>query len=233
VLMSLVALALLTWPYRDKPHPFASALRRVGALILLSWVGLGLLAVWPHGGPAHALAVSISARLWYTLMIGMLLLAPAISRSQALLRECGLLALLSTLVTASTLLFITLLGLPQSLSLGLSLLLSLTLYVGVRQWIQNRILRRHALSTERMFERLYRIAREVEQQPGTLPERVRQLLSELFDVRESFWQADPQGGARALPGGSTLIVPVASAEAQAAPGADATSGCHAVVLRYA
>jgi signal transduction histidine kinase len=233
VVLSLVALALLTWPYRDKPHPFASALHQVGSVILVGWVALSLLAAWPATSINHDLAVSISSRLWYLLMIGMLLLAPAISRSQVMLRELGLIAILCTLVTACTLLFVTLLGLSQHLSLGLSLLLSLTLYAGVRQWIQNRILRRNALTTERMFEQLYRIAREIEQQPEALPERVRQLLSELFDVRESFWQQDNNPMARALPGGSTLIVPLADDNAGDGNRNNNTNNGNAVVLRYA
>lgn len=229
LLLSLGALALLSWPYRREPHPFASALRRAGGLILVAWALLSVLAIGSGATGAASVAVSVGSRLWYVLMAALLLLAPALSRSQRTLREFGLLTLLYTAATASALVFITLLGLPSGTALGLSLLLSCLLYVGARQWLHNRVLRRNALTTERMFEQLYRIAREVEQQPAELPERIRQLLSALFDAREARWLHDTQVSARAAGRGATLIVPLQDDSAQATPAGAGT----AVMLRYA
>ena len=95
----------------------------------------------------------------------------------------------------------------------MSLFVSLALYAGVRQWILNQLLGNSMLTTERMFEQLYRIAREVEAQPERTPALLSQLLSDLFeplevepverrhlahaDRRRRLGHADPGAAARA------------------------------------
>ena len=61
---------------------------------------------------------------------------------------------------------------------------SLAVYSGARQWILNQLLGSSMLTTERMFEQLYRIAREVEAHPERTAALLGQLLRELFEPME-------------------------------------------------
>jgi signal transduction histidine kinase len=54
-------------------------------------------------------------------------------------------------------------------------------YAYARQWVMSRLVRRERLTTERMFEHLYRLAREVQTRPSDAGVRLGLLLRELFD----------------------------------------------------
>jgi signal transduction histidine kinase len=64
------------------------------------------------------------------------------------------------------------------------------------------------LSTEHMFEQLYRIARQVEEQPQAVPELLLQLLREVFEPMQAELLEDATSSVQIVDGGSTLLVPV-------------------------
>ena len=67
----------------------------------------------------------------------------------------------------------------------LALFLSLGLYAGARQWVLNRVRHRNMLTTERLFEKLYRIAREVEAHPDRAPALLLHLLQDFLEPLEA------------------------------------------------
>ncbi len=85
---------------------------------------------------------------------------------------------------------------------------SLGLYAGVRQWLLNQVRAENMVSMERLFERLYRMAREVEARPERAAASLLALLRELFDPLEAGVVAKPVREASASGDGSTLLVPV-------------------------
>jgi signal transduction histidine kinase len=141
------------------------------------------------------------------------------------MREFSLLAGISTVATSLDLLFVAVFSLGQFASLTLSLFLSLGAYAGVRQWILNQMMGTNMLTTERMFEQLYRVAREAEVQPEKTAELLSRLLRELFEPLEVLRTERPAGRTRVLGDGSALVVPVPVLGAPAQPGS--------LVLRFA
>jgi signal transduction histidine kinase len=81
------------------------------------------------------------------------------------------------------------------------------------------------LTTERMFEQLYRIARDVEAHPEKTGELLSRLLRELFEPLEVLQVERSSGGARVLADGSALLVPV--------PRLGGAPDSGAIVMRYA
>jgi signal transduction histidine kinase len=64
------------------------------------------------------------------------------------------------------------------------------------------------LAAERMFEQLYRIARQVEVQPQQVPELLLKLLRDHFEPLQAALVGDAPAVAQILDGGATLLVPV-------------------------
>ena len=110
----------------------------------------------------------------------------------------------------------------------MALFLSVGVYVGVRQWVLNKMLGSSMLTTERTFEQLYRMAREVETRPERLADRLCQLLREVFEPLEAMIVDRSVAHSRIVGDGSTLLVPVP--RLVQGPG-QATS--QSIVLRYA
>lgn len=224
----LVAIAQLQQARKLEPHPASLLLRRL-ATVAVSTLGLLTVAMaTASGSTANAhLATAIGSTVWVVFLASLLALLPFLSRSQQVLREFSMLAGVSTVATSLDLLFVALFSLGQFASVTLALFISVAIYAGVRQWLLNRIMDSTVLTTERAFEQLYRLAREVERQPEHVGERLCQLLRELFEPMETMLVARSLPFARVAGDGSTLIVPVPPV-----PGAheqpDAT-----VVLRYA
>jgi signal transduction histidine kinase len=224
----LTAIALLTWSYRIEPNPFAIVLRRFGV------VGLGTLmlltvAIWVadrQPGMQYNI-VAVGSVIWYVFLASLLLLVPFLSRSQQVMREFSMLAGISTVATSLDLLFVAVFSLGQFASLTLSLFLSLGVYAGARQWILNQMLGNHMLTTERMFEQLYRIAREVEVYPEKTSELLSRLLRELFEPLEVMQIDRFSRHTRVVGDGSTMLVPVP------ALADDADTQPRSVVLRFA
>ncbi len=230
-LFGTLAIALLTWSYRIEPHPYAMVLRRFGIVTISTWVllTLALAAASRVPGVQYNIA-SIGSMIWYVFLASLLLLVPFLSKSQQIMREFSLLAAISTVATSLDLLFVAVFSFSQFASLTLSLFLSLGVYAGARQWVLNQLLGNSMLTTERMFEQLYRIAREVEDHPERTPALLSHLLRELFEPMEVVVVAKHSALTRVLADGSAMILPV---PLLGGDGADAGGDTGSIVLRFA
>jgi signal transduction histidine kinase len=228
VAYGLVMVSLLTWSYRLQPHPFGTVLRRFGIVTLATWLLLtfSLDVAVSHPGVHHNIA-SIGSTLWYVFFASLLMLVPFLSRSQQIMREFSLLAAVSTVATSLDLLFIAVFSLGQFASLTLALFVALAVYSGARQWILNQLLGSSMLTTERMFEQLYRIAREAEVHPERTAMLLSGLLRELFEPMEVVISGRRVSVTRVSSDGSTLLVPVPSL------GVDAEAPKGTIVIRFA
>jgi signal transduction histidine kinase len=228
--MALLAIALLSWSYRIEPHPYAMMLRRFG-IVATAALALLTVAVASAGNQASLqyMIAWIGSVLWYVFLASVLLLVPFLSRSHQVMREFSLLAAISTVATSLDLLFVAVFSLGQFASLTLSLFLALGVYAGARQWILNQVLGSSVLTTERMFERLYRIAREVEARPENTARQLSDLLRDLFEPIEVIVIEKLSSRASVVAHGSTLLVPVPEMSAQPDVGPRALS----IVLRFA
>ena len=207
--LGLLAIGLLSWSYRIEPHPFAIVLRRFGIVTVGTWTLLtvALATADRLPGMPHNIA-DIGSMVWYVFLGSLLLLVPFLATSQNFMREFALLAAISTVATSLDLLFVAVFSLGQFASLTLSLFVSLAVYTGVRQWILNQLRGSSMLTTERMFEQLYRIAREVEAQPERTPALLSQLLGDLFEPLEVNIVERRTGKTRVAGDGSSMLVPV-------------------------
>ena len=222
------AIGLLSRQPLGEPHPLALQLRRLGIVALAGWLLLTLLlALRPHLPVAMLDLVPLAPTVWTALMAGLLLLVPFLSRSQQIMREFALLAAVSTIATSLDLLFVTVFSLGQFASLTLSLFVSLAVYAGARQWVLNQLLGSGRLTTERMFEQLYRIAREAETHPQRVPALLLQLLRDQFEPMQAELVDGQPTSTQVKDDGSTLWVPLP------APGGSRHRPSGAVRLRFA
>ncbi|MBC7955099.1 MAG: histidine kinase [Cytophagales bacterium] len=207
--LGLLAIGLLTWSHKIEPHPFAVVMRRFGILAVSAWGLLTLALAAGNSMPSVQLQIAaVGPTIWSVFFASLLLLLPFLSKSQQVMREFSLLAAISTIATALDLLFVAAFSLGQFASLTLALFLSLGLYSGARQWLLNQLRNQNVLTTERMFEKLYRIAREVEAHPERTPALLTQLLRELFEPMEALLIDKHIPSTRVTGGGSTLLIPV-------------------------
>ncbi len=227
--LGALALAVLSGSYRMEANPFAAVMRRFGSIaaatLLLVTVGVAVSAGSP--GVPHTIAV-IGSVVWYVFFASLLLLVPFLSRSKQVLREFAMLAGISTVATSLDLLFVAIFSLGQFTSLTLAVFLSLGAYAAARQWILNQMVGASVLTTERTFEQLYRVAREVQEQPSRYTALLAQLLRELFEPLEALRVERQAAQSRVIGGGSALVVPV-----RARGSDDGTQAPLALVLRFA
>ena len=113
-----------------------------------------------------------------------MLLLPIFSRAQPLMRELALLTGISTVATSLDLLFAAIFALGAFASLALSVFFALAVYAGTRRWLLQPMSGQHVPGAERMFERLYRVLREVEARPRDSAELLTRLLRDLFEPLE-------------------------------------------------
>jgi signal transduction histidine kinase len=224
----LAMVGLMSWSYQIEPHPFATVLRRFGLVTLATWLLLtaSLAAAVAHPG-VHLNIASIGSMIWYVFFASLLLLVPFLSRSQQIMREFSMLAAVSTVATSLDLLFVAVFSLGQFASLTLALFVSLAVYSGARQWILNQLMGSNMLTTERMFEQLYRIAREVEAHPERTAMLLSELLRELFEPMEVVLAERSVSATRVSGDGSTLMIPVPSL------GGEETPATGSIVIRFA
>ena len=201
-------IALFSWSYRLRPHPFAIGMRRLGLMMLSGWVVLTLVLDRLHAVGDLGRFATNAPLVWYLFFAALLLPVPFLARSQRFMREFALLAAISTGATMLDLVFVAVFSIGQFTSLALALFASLAVYTGVRQWILNRLLGTHLQTTEHMFEQLYRTAREVEAHGERLPALLGRLLSELFEPLETAVVECESACAGLVGGGSSLRVPV-------------------------
>jgi signal transduction histidine kinase len=218
IFLGLLAIGLLSWSYQIEPHPFAIVLRRFGIVTVSTWALLTAALASADRLPSmpHNIA-DIGSMVWYVFLGSLLMLVPFLARSQNFMREFSLLAAISTVATSLDLLFVALFSLGQYASLTLSLFVSLGVYSGVRQWILNQLLGSSMLTTERMFEQLYRIAREVEAQPERTGALLARLLGDLFEPLEVKVVDRRTGKTRVAGDGSSILVPVPMLSGDLAP----------------
>ena len=207
--LGVVAIGLLSWSYQIEPHPFAIVLRGFVVVTVATWLllSVALAAADRLPGVPHNVA-DIGSMVWYVFLGSLLMLVPFLAKSQNFMREFSLLAAISTVATSLDLLFVSVFSLGPFASLTLALFVSLAVYSGVRQWVVGQWLGSSRFTTERMFEQLYRIAREVEDHPERAPPLLSQLLGELFEPLEVNVVDRRPTKTRVAGDGSSLLVPV-------------------------
>ncbi len=227
--LGFIAIGLLSWSHHVEAHPFAVLLRRFGIVTVAIWILLTAALGAAHRLPAMVNdAAYLGTAIWYLFVGALLLLVPFLARSRNFMREFALMAAVSTVATSLDLLFVALFSLGQFASLALSLFVSIGVYVGVRQWIINQLVGVNMLTTERMFEQLYRIAREVETQPERAPLLLSQLLNNLFDPLEVTVVERRTARTRVARDGASLLVPAPTLSAD-----EADTSSAAVLVRLA
>ncbi len=232
------ARASAAYSYRHEANPLAMVVRRLMSALLATWLLVTLTVATASQLPAVTASTSlIASGMWLYFVGSMLLLIPFLSRSQILLREFALLAGISTVATSLDLLFVALFALGPFASLTLAVFLALGVYTAVRQWLLNHMLASQALTTERAFEQIYRMARQVRAQPSSFPTHASLLLRDLFEPIEMLPLARALPRSRAVGNGSSLLVPIASphggrGHAEAQGEGEGEQG-PAVILRFA
>jgi signal transduction histidine kinase len=184
-LLVLTAIGFISLTYQQSPHPFALVLRRFTSITLATWVLLSLAVAASGNRPDMLLNVTtFGVMTWHVFFASQLLLSPYLSRSRQILQEFSLLAASSTVAASLDLIFVAVFSLGQFTSMTLSLFLSFGVYLSIRRWVMTNLLSRDPITTERLFERLYRIARELERHPSRLDDLMNRLMRELFDPLE-------------------------------------------------
>lgn len=207
--LGLAALVVLTRSYAEEPNPFAMVMRRFGFAALGTMVVVNAALVAADWQPGLASSVAASAVIvWSLFFASLMALVPFLSRARRLLREFAMLAGLSTVATSLDLLFITLFSLEPFASLTLAVFIALAGYAAARQWMLDQMVGSRVMTTERTFEQLYRIAREVQKAPERRPALLSQLLRSLFDPLEVLHVPRAAPRSRVLADGSALVVPV-------------------------
>ena len=185
-LLGLAALGFMRVAYRQSPHPFTLVLSRFTIITLACWVLLSLAVATQGDRPDMQISLAtFGVMTWHVFFASQLLLSPYLTRSKQILQEFSLLAASSTVAASLDLIFVAVFSLGQFTSMTLSLFLAFGVYLSIRRWVMTYVLSRDSLTTERLFERLYRIARELERQPERVNELMGRLMRELFDPREA------------------------------------------------
>jgi signal transduction histidine kinase len=225
----LATIGLMSWSYRLEPNPFALLMRRLAgaATATLLLLSLAMAVAARQDGIVQGDA-SFASVVWYLFLAMLILLLPMFSRTQPLMRELALLAGTSTVATSLDLLFVAALSLGAFASLSLSVFFALAAYAGTRRWLLQPMGGQHEPGAERMFERLYRVLREVEARPRDSAELMTRLLRELFEPLQVQTLDRAPSRSRVLGDGAALLVPLPAIDAEHGSDADG-----AIVLRFA
>jgi len=200
---------LLVWSYRLTPHPMAIVMRRLSLAVFGILLLLTLSVALSQGNAdVQRFAAGPGSLIWYVFQASALMLVPFLSRSQHVMREFTLLAGISAVATSLDLLFVAVMPMSQFTSHTLALFLALGLYAGARQWMLNLLMGSNMLTTERMFEGLYRTAREIETAGGNHTEHFARLLGDLFEPLELGHATRSSAATRVVGDGSTMLVPL-------------------------
>lgn len=225
--LSIAAISLMTASFHIEPHPFTLMMRRLVVVAVLTWLLLSL-AIWRGmtRGDMQLNITNFGVLTWQVFAAMAVLLSPYLSRSRPILQEFSLLAASSTIAASLDLLCVAVFSLGQFTSMTLSLFFSFGLYLIIRRWVMTRLPGRDSLTMERLFQRLYRIAREVERQPDTLDASLMRLMRELFDPLEVTLVPGEVGHTALRGNGSVLLVPIP------AWGARPAAVRHVLVLKH-
>ena len=226
---ALAAVAALRPAGPQPGSPLSDMLRRMvlagGATLLLLSLAMACAAgMWVQHPMLLAAPVA-----WTIFLAALLMLAPFLSHSHQGLRELALLAGACSVATSLDLLLDAVFLPGTLLSLWLAGVVALALYLSARSWMLNQLAGAGTLSAERMFESLYRTARELEQSPEQASRRIGELLRDVFDPLQIVSTDKVVSQVRVATDGSTLVVPVP--QLQASTAADTSQG--AIVLRFA
>lgn len=214
VSLVMASLALMTLAHRSHPHPFTLVMRRFTAITLATWVLLSIAIATGLSRPDMQLNMAtFGVMTWHVFAASQLLLTPYLSRSKLILQEFSLLAASSTIAASLDLLFIALFSLGQITSMTLSVFLAFGVYLSIRRWLMTRLPGRDPLTMERLFQQLYRIAREVERKPDALNGLLMQLMRELFDPLDVSLAQGSIGSASLRGNGSVLLMPLPHSQA--------------------
>ena len=207
--LGAAATAVIAWSYRRSADPFVAVMRRFTSIAVatLALVSIAVAVSQRLAGAAPGVA-AIGAVIWYLFLASLLLLVPFLSRPRRVLREFALLAGIGTVATSLDLVFVALFSLGPLASLLLALALALAVYVVARQWILNQMVGASVLTTERTFEQLYRVAREVHDHPERTTQLLARLLHDLFEPLEMLSIPRRLAAARVVGAGSALYVPL-------------------------
>ncbi len=201
--------ALLAWSAHLGPAPFTRLMLPFAALGAALWVGLTVVLASTHAQPWwQAQIAGTGPTLWALMLSALLALTPLLSRRQQIGREFGVLVAAGAFVIWLEWLLTSSLGLNPFLAALPSLWIASSAHVMLRHWLLARFLGISVITTERMFERLYRIAREVESHPDRSAKLLAEFLNELFDPLQVKIVPDPASRTRVTEDGSTMQVPV-------------------------
>jgi signal transduction histidine kinase len=213
--LGLAGLLAITVGNRRQPHPFRVVMRRLGAAAWMTLALATLAVVLAGGQPAMSREIALVGSLaWTVFFASVLLLFPFLSRSRQVWREFALLAGIATLAASLHLLFVALFSLGELASLLLAAVVAAAAYGAGRHWVMDRLLGRARPSTERVFEQLYRVARELQQHPTRHTELLTQLLRDLFEPLQTKRLQRATTRARVASDGSALLVPLQDAKGQ-------------------
>jgi signal transduction histidine kinase len=228
----MVGAGFYAWSYRLQRNPLASMLWRFAAMLAISLMLLGLLAVESAlHAPQYARWVGVVILMWEVFFSTLLLVVPLLSQAQILVREFAMLAIATTLAVVLDPLLVGALGIDSRVAVLLSLGLTLAFYLLMRRVLLRHEQGTHLATAERLFERLYRVVREIEQNPEQTAAQLSLLLRDLFQPLELTTTRLATGRVRQLMDGSTLIVPVPRlVDDRDRQGADPT---RSIVMRFA
>lgn len=206
----LLVMGLLGWSYRITPHPYATVMRRLsivttGSLALVTIV-VALNDRMP--GEVQSLVTAVPV-IWTVFFASLLLMSPFLARSQHMMREFAMLAGVSTLATSVDLLFVAVFSFNQFASITTSLFVALGVYAASRQWLLDQMIGARAVTTERLFEHLLRIARKVEEQPERAADWQLELFHAVFQPLVARHEPGYTRTTRWYEGGAGLLVPLA------------------------
>ncbi|MDE2371324.1 MAG: histidine kinase [Burkholderiales bacterium] len=222
--LSATALAVVQRSYRIEANPYTLVLRRFGAAALATLTLATAVVALAARTPLAAEVAAGASTAWYLFSASLLLLIPLLTRSRRLLREFALLAGISTVATSLDLLFVSVFSFSPSGSLAFAIFLALGVYAAARQWALDHLLGSGIVSTERIFDQLYRAAREVQVRPAQYGVQLAQLMRELFDPIEVQTLARAAPRSHVAGSGAALIVPLRDAD---------EGGAQALALRHA
>ncbi|MBP6902907.1 MAG: histidine kinase [Burkholderiaceae bacterium] len=229
----LAASAVLRWAQRRaQQHPLATLMQRLtlAGTATLALLTLALAAADGDGLAATGVA-EVGPVVWVVFFAALLMLVPFLSRSRQVQREFALLAGIASVAASLNLLFAALLPVGPLAALALALLVALGLYRLARHWIVQQLAGSGAFSAERMFDSLYRVARELEKSPQAAGDQLTLLLREMFEPLEVARSPRRLSRVRVAGDGSTLVVPLPVLDDSTQPGA--TPPAATLVLRYA
>jgi signal transduction histidine kinase len=198
---------------RGEPAASGPLPQRFQRLVLAGTVSLALLsAAIAMAGTGTALQYRLAnggSAVWSVFFALLLLVGPFLSTSRQVSREITVLAGVSAVALSLSLLSLHLLAPDTATALALALAAALAIYVAARPWIRSHLAGTAALSGERMFDSLYRAARELEQSPDQAERLLSALLREVFDPQEVTRSDRSVAHIRVAADGSTLVVPIA------------------------